>query len=206
MRIGIDFDNTIVCYDEVFCRAAVEKGWLEPAEKPRGKQLVRDILRERGMEEEWTHLQGYVYGAAMHYAMPYPGLIAFLKHCRFAGLSVCIISHKTRHPFRGPNYDLHQAAWDWLVQQGFFDADGIGLARDAVYFELTKQEKIARIGALDCTHFIDDLPELLSEPGWSADIKRVLFDPENVHAATSEFPRLHSWTDAAATLLASRSA
>jgi hypothetical protein len=205
VRIGIDFDNTIVCYDEVFCRAAVEKGLLEPAAKARGKQLVRDTLRDRGMEDDWTELQGYVYGAAMPYATPYPGLIAFLNQCRSANVPVCIISHKTRHPFHGPSYDLHQAAWDWLVQQGFFEADGIGLARDAVYFELTKPEKIARIGALGCTHFIDDLPELLREPGWSADIKRILFDPDNTHTAESEFPRLRSWADASTTLLASGS-
>ena len=202
MRIGIDFDNTIVCYDEVFCRAAVDKGWLESVEKPRGKQLVRDTLRERGMEEEWIHLQGYVYGAAMHYAAPYPGLIDFLKHCRSASIPVCVVSHKTRHPFRGPNYDLHQAAWDWLVQQGFFEAGGIGLAKDSVFFELTKQEKIARIGALGCTHFIDDLPEFLREPGWSPGIQRFLFDPENVYADANEFPRLRSWSEAPATLLA----
>lgn len=201
MRIGIDFDNTIVCYDEVFCRAAVEKGWLEPVAKPRGKQLVRDTLRERGMEEEWIYLQGYVYGAAMHYATPYPGLVEFLQQCRALGTPVCIVSHKTRHPFRGPNYDLHQSAWDWLVQQGFFDATGIGLEKESVFFELTKQEKVARVGALGCTHFIDDLPEFLREPGWPDGLQRVLFDPENAHGAASDFPRLLSWAAAAAFLL-----
>ena len=35
-----------------------------------------------------------------------------------------------------------------------------------MFFELTKEAKVARIGGLGCTHFIDDLPEFLREPGW----------------------------------------
>jgi hypothetical protein len=30
MRIGLDFDNTIICYDAVFASAAVERGLLPP--------------------------------------------------------------------------------------------------------------------------------------------------------------------------------
>jgi hypothetical protein len=35
------------------------------------------------------------------------------------------------------------------------------LRKDQVFFELTKQEKISRIVALGCTHYVDDLPEIL---------------------------------------------
>ena len=30
MRIGIDFDNTIACYDGVFHQAALERGLIPP--------------------------------------------------------------------------------------------------------------------------------------------------------------------------------
>ena len=62
MRIGIDFDNTIACYDGVFHAAAVARG-LIPAEIPTDKTSVRNHLRAIGREPDWTELQGYVYGA-----------------------------------------------------------------------------------------------------------------------------------------------
>ena len=64
MVIGIDFDNTVVCYDEVFHRAARDWG-LIPASFPSGKGRVRDYLRERGRDDDWTRLQGHVYGVTI---------------------------------------------------------------------------------------------------------------------------------------------
>ena len=65
MRIGIDFDNTIACYDGVFHAVAVERG-LDPAEpRPRQEQRPRPPARQ-GREDDFTVLQGYVYGPAWH--------------------------------------------------------------------------------------------------------------------------------------------
>ena len=76
LRIGIDFDNTIACYDQLFHRMALEKG-LIPADLPEGKSQVRDYLRHGGKEDAWTELQGHVYGARMGEAPPFPGVIEF---------------------------------------------------------------------------------------------------------------------------------
>lgn len=64
MRLGIDFDNTIVCYDELFHRVALEQG-LIPADLPVNKSEVRNHLRRVGKEPLWTEMQGSVYGARM---------------------------------------------------------------------------------------------------------------------------------------------
>ena len=40
MRIGVDFDNTIVCYDTLFHRLAVEEGLIPPDIPPR-KEIGR---------------------------------------------------------------------------------------------------------------------------------------------------------------------
>ena len=64
MRIGIDLDNTIVCYDHVVHRAAVARG-LVPTDLPVSKGAVRDYLRRCGHENTWIELQGYVYGSGM---------------------------------------------------------------------------------------------------------------------------------------------
>ena len=53
MRIGIDFDNTIVSYDALFHKVAREAG-LVPESVAATKVAVRDYLREIGREDDWT--------------------------------------------------------------------------------------------------------------------------------------------------------
>ena len=197
VRIGFDFDNTIVCYDALFHRVALEDGCI-PADLPANKSDVRNHLRAVGREDVWTEMQGRVYGARMAEAEPYPGVLEFFRFCREHGIPVCIVSHKTRTPFAGKPYDLHAAARDWLERQGFHDPDRLGLPRDRVFFELTKADKLRRIGECGCTHFIDDLPELLAEASFPAAVERILFDPNRLYLelADPRFRRLHRWAAA----------
>ena len=178
MRIGVDFDNTIVCYDALFHRIALERG-LIPPDLPVNKSEVRNHLRRIGREPVWTEMQGEVYGSRMSEATAYPGVVDFFIFCRLARIPVSIISHKTLHPFVGEKHDLHQAARNWLERQGFFDPV-VGLPREEAFFELTKEAKLARIASRGCTSFIDDLPELLREATFP-NIDRILFDPNNIY-------------------------
>jgi len=84
MRIGIDFDNTLVRYDALFHRVALEEG-LIPAGLPVNKNAVRDHLRAQGIEARWTEMQGTVYGARMAEAEAFPGGAAAAS-CRRGGL------------------------------------------------------------------------------------------------------------------------
>ncbi|NBT14701.1 MAG: haloacid dehalogenase-like hydrolase, partial [Planctomycetia bacterium] len=119
--IGVDFDNTIVCYDEVFQRVALEQG-LVPPHAATSKTAIRDHLRSMGQEDGWTELQGTVYGPRMIDAAPFPGVLEFFAACRTAGQAVAIVSHRTRFPYLGERHDLHAAARDWLARHGFHDA------------------------------------------------------------------------------------
>ncbi len=184
IRIGIDFDNTIACYDGVFYQAALEAK-LIPAHVSHSKNAVRDYLRAQNQEDSWTRLQGVIYGTRMKLAKPFPGFIEFLEQCKKRNISTCIVSHKTQYPFIGPKYDLHHAARHWIETQEFSWIP-------PTYFELTLQEKLARIKTLDCTHFIDDLPEVLSEQNFPEDVEKVLFDPNNQHLEVS-LQRMDSW-------------
>ncbi|MCC6231295.1 MAG: phosphotransferase, partial [Verrucomicrobiales bacterium] len=166
------------------------------ADLPATKSDVRNHLRAMGREEVWTEMQGRVYGPRLGEAAAYPGVLEFVRAVRTAGIPVAIISHKTRHPFLGEKHDLHAAAWGWLEQEGFFDSARIGLPRDHVFFELTKQAKLERIGAWGCTHFIDDLPEFLGEASFPAGVERWLFDPNDLYREETRFHRLGRWEDA----------
>jgi hypothetical protein len=190
MRVGLDFDNTIVSYDALFHKVALEGGWI-PGSVAQSKVSVRDHLRGIGKEEIWTEMQGTVYGGRMAEAAAFPGVREFLLWARGSGIEVSIVSHKTRHPFLGTQYDLHAAARGW-IEQVLRDQGGPLVAAGNVFFELTKDEKLGRIGAIGCDAYVDDLPEILLAPGFPARTERLLFDPDGHHAGAG-LRRLPDW-------------
>lgn len=183
MRIGLDFDNTIVSYDALFHKVAREQD-VVPPETSINKLAVRDYLRRIDREEIWTEMQGTVYGARMDEAPTYPGVIEFLRWAGQAGHELAIVSHKTKYPFLGPQYDLHAAARGW-VERHLIENGSPLIPAAQVFFELTKEEKLARIGDFGCDVFLDDLPEILQASGFPASTRRILFDPEGHHAVAA---------------------
>jgi len=192
MRIGIDFDNTIVSYDALFHKIAIEKQII-PKSIPKNKIAIRNYLRSAGQEDFWTLMQGEAYGLRMNEAIPYDGVISFMRNMRSQGFQLNIISHKTKYPFAGPSYDLHAAATKWIYD--YIIDQGINLNQKAeIFFESTKEDKIYRIGKLECDIFIDDLPEILLMPGFRKKTRRILFDPEMEHQeAQTNMEKANSW-------------
>lgn len=192
MRLGLDFDNTLISYDQLFRRVALDKA-LIPETTPPQKNAVRDYLRQQGIEDEWTRLQGEVYGNRILEAEPYPGMQAALKGLSDRQIPMCIVSHKTHTPFLGEPWDLHAAARSWLEQQGFHDANRMDWSEDQVFFELTKEAKVARIVALGCTHYVDDLPEILAMLPDS--VEKILFAPSEVAGKHPDWKLMRSWQE-----------
>jgi hypothetical protein len=171
LRIGIDFDNTLIDYDRVFVEAACERG-LVPRDFTGNKRTVRDAIRLLpDGEASWQRLQGYVYGAGIGGAVAYPGALDFFRRGVREGATMSIISHKTRFGHFDPaRVDLRQAARGWLSAQGFLETVPAG----RLYFENDRARKIARIAALGCTHFVDDLEEVFADPSFPAGVRRIL--------------------------------
>jgi hypothetical protein len=176
MRIGIDFDNTLVDYNHVFLAAAKQQGLIDTAFDG-SKRAVRDSIRLLPNGElAWQRLQGYVYGAGIGGAAMFDGADAFLRSCRTKDLDVFVISHKTQFGHHDPmRVDLRRAAMDWMVGRGFFCGNGFGIPIERVFFESTRAAKLKRICAVGCTHFIDDLEEVFSDPGFPARVLPILF-------------------------------
>jgi hypothetical protein len=102
MRIGIDFDNTLVDYDCVFLGAAKERGLVDAAFGG-SKRAVRDSIRSLPDGEfAWQRLQGYVYGAGIGDAVMFDGVDLFLRDCWARGIEVFVISHKTQFGHHDP--------------------------------------------------------------------------------------------------------
>jgi hypothetical protein len=195
MRIGIDFDNTIVSYDKLFHKVAIEKQFVPP-NTPSNKLAVREYLRRTDKEAIWTELQGYVYGARIGEASAFPGVVEFIQRAGDAGHILAIISHKTKYPFLGAKYDLHAAAHLWVKRNLSIGATSL-IPADHVFFVSTKEEKIALVKKFACDVFIDDLPEILLSPAFPVASRRFLFDPEG-HHGKADFPNcfvFRSWID-----------
>jgi hypothetical protein len=191
MLLGLDFDNTLICYDSLFHRVALDRGLIE-SDLPAQKNCIRDYLREQNQEDEWTHIQGEVYGARINEAESFSGVITTLEGLARSGIEMCIVSHKTRTPYRGPSYDLHQAAHSWLTNQGFFSPSGLNWQPTQVFFELTKTDKIQRIVNLGCSHYIDDLPEILEM--LPSTVHPILFAPGGEVLIPEGWYQFHDWS------------
>jgi hypothetical protein len=174
--IGLDFDNTIVCYDEVFYKEAMKRELISPS-VPALKEKIKETLCLEGKEDQWTELQGYVYGKCMNGARLFPGFIDFLLCARKNNAQCFIISHKTKVPYKGPAFDLHRSALDWLQTNGFFST--FGFSTSDIHFLKSKQLKLQNIAETGCTYFIDDLPEFLSEKDFPPQTTPILFAPES---------------------------
>jgi len=186
MIIGVDLDNTIVCYDALFHHLASERVAL-PRYVTVSKQAVRDFLRHRDQEVLWTELQGIAYGARMSEAVPFAGVEEFLAHCRRQRIEVFVISHRTQFPFLGDEVDLHEAARRWLEDHRVLSEE------NRVFLELTRQDKMARISSVGCDWFVDDLPEFLCDQDFPPGVRRILFDPRKQNPDHAEYHRAESW-------------
>ncbi len=192
IRLGIDFDNTLITYDAIFKKAALEKG-LIPINFPESKNLIRDYLIDRDQEKLFTLLQGEVYGSRLFEAYQSEGMYESLRKAQNNGIELFIISHKTKTPYQGPKYDLHDAASNWLEKNLFFEKSGINIPRKNVYFEVTKENKIKRIESLGCSHFIDDLPEILDMV--NPKIKKILYNPKIKNLIKNDYINMTNWSD-----------
>ena len=188
-KIGIDFDNTIVFYDNLFHKIALEKKLIS-VDFPKSKILIRNFLRKNNKDELFTMIQAEVYGKRILEASPAPNVNLVIKELINLGWNVFIISHKSLYPYKGPKYDLHKSAMLWLDKNKFFEDDNVGISRDKVYFNVTKEEKINKIDTLGCDYFIDDLPEILSLI--NKNTIKILYNPENNYKY-DEYIILNKW-------------
>jgi hypothetical protein len=191
VRIGIDFDNTIICYDKVFSAAAQQRGLIRDGWVA-AKSEIRDYLRSQpGGEVAWQGLQGWVYGKGIREAEIFSGVRDFLVSCRHANVSVYIVSHKTKFGHQDPDRtDLREAARGWMRSAGLLDTPDSGLTSDNVHFEGTLAAKVDRLARLELDIFIDDLVDVFEQPHFPRQTRAILFG-----GADTRFTSCTTWAD-----------
>ena len=192
IKLGLDFDNTLINYDPLFKKVAIEKE-LIPEDFPESKKLIKDFLIKKDKEELFTLLQGEVYGSRISEACQSLGMFSALKLARESGINLYIVSHKTKTPYAGPKYNLHIAAMDWLKKNLFFEESGIKFKKENVFFEISKKQKLERIHSIGCSHFIDDLPEILDMI--NPKITRIFYNPHETNINNNKFLIMKNWKE-----------
>ena len=191
MKIGVDFDNTIVSYDKVFHKVALEQSLIK-SNLNISKIAVRDYLRDKGQNNIWTELQGYVYGERMLEADIFPGFIDFLTFARKNSIEVSIVSHKTIYPYLGNKYNLHDSAREFISKLLTNQNKNL-VNKKNIFFELTQEKKAIRINQQSCDFFIDDLPEIFALDDFPKKTKKILFDPDLNHKNFDDGDICSSW-------------
>ncbi len=176
--IGVDFDNTIVSYDDIFYNEALQQDLINTNVK-KYKKDIRDRIRQLPEgENEWQRLQDIGYGPKMEEAKLIDGVFTFFELCQLYKIKVNIVSHKTKYTeLDGTKINLRAVALEWMRNKKFFNSEGLGLSQENIYFESTRHEKIERIISLMCTHFIDDLEETFLESFFPQNIEKIIYSP-----------------------------
>jgi len=191
MIIGIDFDNTIIDYNNLFYEAGLSLRVL-PDNAECNKKIIREYLIGNGQEQDWIKIQGLVYGKYIQNAKIMEGFSSFSDHCYENGWKIFIISHKTRDPIVGEKFDLHTSALKWLEKNRIYGTNISG-AVEGVFFESTRSEKICRINLLGCNIMIDDLADVLLHPDLSKEITKILYDPNANHFPDLDYITAPGW-------------
>jgi len=194
--IGVDFDNTLVTYDHLMHAEAMRLGLIGPDVLPNKKDVRDSIRMSPNGDLDWQKLQAIVYGPKLGMAKLIKGVQPFFDLCKQHQIDVYVVSHKTRYAKLDPTKtNLREAALTWMGENRFFDAAGLGISAQDVYFEPTRQEKINRISSLGCTHFIDDLEETFLEDSFPSDIEKILFSGGPVNPSLSNVKVAGTWTE-----------
>ncbi|MEI6470790.1 MAG: hypothetical protein WCO72_15130, partial [Betaproteobacteria bacterium] len=91
------------------------------------------------------------------------------------------------------------AARSWLEKEEMHSQLGPNIDRSNTFFELTKEAKRDRIVSLRCTHYVDDLPEILAM--LPASITKIYFSPEVDPGEKEDWLVMRSWDQLTSLLL-----
>lgn len=192
--LGVDFDNTIINYNDLLHAVACEQGLMNGT-TVRGKKEIRDKIRASGDGKiKWQKVQAMIYGPRIHEATISPSWSQFVLACRQKNIPVYIISHKTVYAgYDQTRTNLQEAAMKWMERNQFFSPSGLGFSRNDVFFETTREKKIERIKLLACTHFIDDLEETFMESLFPRGVIKMLYQSSELRKSLKGLEIFSSW-------------
>ena len=192
--LAVDFDNTIVDYDDLVYRVAVRMDLIPEGPVLDKLEVRRRIRLQPNGEVAWQKLQATVYGPRIGEAKLVDGVASFFQKCKCRGCKVYIVSHKTEYASQDrTGTSLRSAAMGWMEEHGFFQDLGLGLSPADIYFEDTRAKKLERVKSLGCAFLIDDLAETFLEESFPQEVGKVLYDPHSAHPSIPGVKSASNW-------------
>ena len=193
IKIGVDLDNTLINYDDVFLLGAKELK-LIPSKWYGDKIQIKKYLHSKdGGNIQWQNLQGKVYGKLIDHAKLFDGVYRFLWRCRERGLFVDVVSHKTKYGHGdSERIPLRNVAINFLENHNI--SIGQNNLLNNIYFENSLEDKILRITDNQYDYFVDDLPEVLKNKNLPNNLCRIIFG-NNECDLTDGIENFFSWIE-----------
>lgn len=159
LRIGLDFDNTLICYDQVFYQLAREHRFIEESVPAKKANIRQSIVERFGNDLHWQKLQSLAYGPQISEAQLFDGVLAFVSVMIKQGHELFIVSHKSVRSHFNPNIKLRDHALSFMKQCGLVAPEMI--PEQHVFFAQTLTDKVEKIANLKLDVFVDDLGKVL---------------------------------------------
>jgi phosphoglycolate phosphatase-like HAD superfamily hydrolase len=194
LTIGIDFDNTLVCYNNSILKLAEQNFSLTNCLT--SKVEIKSFIINKHGGSAWTKFQGELYGPGMQYAEPYENAVETISELTSIGAKVLILSHRTKYPYAGERYDLHKYAKAWIRENLKLKEKNVLDETSAFFFE-NKAEKIKAIEDNACDFFLDDLVEIIGSKDFPVRTRGILFDNEKKNIWS---PSISNWNQLKTTI------
>lgn len=187
-HIGIDLDNTIICYDQSFLKVAKDYNLIKESVDFSKPMLKEYLINSTNGQYNWEKLQGLVYGKEINQAKLFEGFVEFIDQInRLKHMKVTIISHKTVTAHHDPELTpLREMALSFLEKNNVLSTERIDIKQ--VHFCSSLDEKIERIRYFNCDVFIDDLIDVFNHKNFPKSCLAILFKGQNNSMITR-----HSW-------------
>jgi hypothetical protein len=169
MRIGFDFDNTIVNYDFVFTEIAKELQ-LDCLHSP--KNSIKNYYEiQLGQPNSWKKVQFKVYCELISKIPASDNFIILLYWLIDNKHDIFIISHKTKYiKINNKNLNLREPAKKWI------DKNIPIFNKERIFFESSAVAKVRKIKSLNLDFYVDDLLTILNHRQFPIITKKILFN------------------------------
>ena len=94
--IGIDFDNTLVCYNKSIFH--ISKKIFAVSDELNTKSKIKEYITDSYGNLAWTKFQGELYGPGMQFAEPYENAVKTLSDLSSSGIKPINIKSQNKIP------------------------------------------------------------------------------------------------------------
>ncbi len=173
MKIGFDFDNTLVDYSAVFTKIAEELG-IKFENNP--KNAIKYTFEKVYFNpNSWKEVQRQVYCELINKIEPSDKLLEVINWLIEHNHDFYIISHKTQTiKFDKLVSNLRDPANRWI------EKNIPQFKKDRIFFESSAIAKVRKIKSLKLDFFVDDLLTILNHHQFPNETKKILFNNSSI--------------------------